>query len=202
MGRPQHGGTSGPPRRMGGPGCIKWFSPRKTAGDDARWRDDRGCQRHERTDLAGQHQVPVYEGARSSTNTPRLRDQAPMDVPRIHVPDKCPCLTMPPSWSQNEPCLSTKLWDPEVPDYGLPLLSGSGHVIYQITPGYSTGPAPRSTGGIYCPEAVVLARLVVSDNAFLGRPCGCLKQIRCTISMWGYTHYQDFHHQSTSLPSW
>ena len=42
------------------------------------------------TALAGQHQVPVSEGARSSTNTPRLRAQAPMYVPRIYLPDQRP----------------------------------------------------------------------------------------------------------------
>ena len=35
------------PRRMGSPGCTKRVFPRRTAGDSARWRDARGCQRHE-----------------------------------------------------------------------------------------------------------------------------------------------------------
>ena len=48
MGRPQHGSTSGPPIRLGSPGCTKWVFLRGTAGDSARWRDARGCQQHKR----------------------------------------------------------------------------------------------------------------------------------------------------------
>ena len=33
----------GPPKRMGGPGRIRCIYRTKEAGDDARWRDARGC---------------------------------------------------------------------------------------------------------------------------------------------------------------
>ena len=37
-------GSSGPPRRLGSPGCTKLIFPRRAEGDSARLRDTRGCQ--------------------------------------------------------------------------------------------------------------------------------------------------------------
>ena len=75
MGRPQHGGTSGTPRRLGSPGCKKLVFPQRTAGDSARWRYARGCQRHKRrcgcTSCTGTSTTPWLYWRRATLPLPR-----------------------------------------------------------------------------------------------------------------------------------